>query len=176
MRVSKGEGSSEDSMRVLGIDPGSLITGFGVVEEARGGLCALTWGTVRTSSSQPLQVRLKRIYDGLSEALHTWQPEAVVVERVFFAENPKTALILGHARGVALLTVANAALPLVEYSALEIKQAVVGYGRAGKAQIQQMVRALLHLDTLPQPTDAADALAAAICHVHTHGFRSKVVR
>jgi len=101
-------------MRVLGIDPGSLITGFGVVEEARGGLCALAWGTVRTSSNQPLPVRLQRIYDGLSEALRQWEPEAVAVERVFFAENPKTALILGHARGVALLTVANAALPLVD--------------------------------------------------------------
>jgi crossover junction endodeoxyribonuclease RuvC len=155
-------------MRVLGIDPGSLITGFGVVEDAAGTLGALAWGVVRTSSNQPLPVRLKHIYDGLSEALHTWQPEAVAVERVFFAENPKTALILGHARGVAL--------PLVEYSALEIKQAVVGYGRAGKAQMQQMVRALLRLDTLPQPADAADALAAAICHVHTHGFRSKVLR
>src|SRR5215831_19664715 len=99
--------SSEDSMRVLGIDPGSLITGFGVVEEGAGGLCALAWGAVRTSSSQPLPVRLKHIYDGLSEALHTWQPETVAVERVFFAENPKTALILGQARGVALLAVAN---------------------------------------------------------------------
>jgi crossover junction endodeoxyribonuclease RuvC len=166
----------EDNMRVLGIDPGSMITGFGVVEEARGDLRALAWGAVRTSSHQALPVRLQRIYDGLSEALRTWQPEAVAVERVFFADNPKTALILGHARGVALLTVANAALPLVEYSALEIKQAVVGYGRAGKAQMQQMVRALLGLDTLPQPVDAADALAAAICHVHTYGFRSKVSR
>jgi crossover junction endodeoxyribonuclease RuvC len=119
---------------------------------------------------------LQRIYDGLSEALHTWQPEAVAVERVFFADNPKTALILGHARGVALLTVAKAAVPLVEYSALEIKQAVVGYGRADKAQIQQMVRALLGLEALPQPADAADALAAAICHVHTHTFRSKLSR
>ena len=163
-------------MRVLGIDPGSLITGFGVVEDVAGGLCALAWGTVRTRASQPLPVRLKHIYDGLSAALHTWQPETVAVEGVFFAENPKTALILGQARGVALLAVANAALPLVEYSALEIKQAVVGYGRAGKAQIQQMVRTLLRLDTLPQPADAADALAAAICHVHTHGFRSRVVR
>jgi len=163
-------------MRVLGIDPGSVITGFGVVEDAGGGLRALTWGAVRTSSQQPLPVRLQCIYRGLSEALRTWQPEAVAVERVFFADNPKTALILGHARGVALLTVANAAVPLVEYSALEIKQAVVGYGRADKAQMQHMVRALLGLDTLPQPADAADALAAAICHVHTHGFRSKVSR
>ncbi|MGE3535932.1 MAG: crossover junction endodeoxyribonuclease RuvC [Candidatus Tectimicrobiota bacterium] len=164
------------SLRVLGIDPGSVATGFGVVEQTAGGLRALAWGTVRTPASQPLAARLKRIYDGLSEALQTWQPETVAVERVFFAENPKTALILGHARGVALLTVANAALTLVEYSALEIKQAVAGYGRADKTQVQHMVRALLHLDALPQPVDASDALAAAICHVHSHGFRSKLPR
>ncbi|MDZ7379971.1 MAG: crossover junction endodeoxyribonuclease RuvC [candidate division KSB1 bacterium] len=163
-------------MRVLGIDPGSLITGFGVVEETEGGLHALAWGAVRTKASQPLPVRLQRIYDGISEAVHAWQPEAVAVERVFCADNPKTALILGHARGVALLAVAQAALPLIEYSALEIKQAVVGYGRADKAQMQQMVRALLQLQAPPQPADAADALAAAICHVHTHGFRSKLSR
>jgi crossover junction endodeoxyribonuclease RuvC len=163
-------------MRVLGIDPGSLSTGFGVVEETADGLRALTWGTVRTRAQQPLVVRLKHIYDGLSEALHTWQPDAVVVERVFFADNPKTALTLGHARGVALLTAANAALPLVEYSALEIKLAVVGYGRAAKEQIQQMVQTLLRLRTLPQPTDAADALAAAICHLHTNGFQRKLSR
>ena len=161
-------------MRVLGIDPGSVTTGFGVVEQTSAGLRALAWGTVRTRANQPLPVRLKRLYDGLSEALQTWQPEMVAVERVFFAENPKTALILGHARGVALLTVANAALPLVEYSALEIKQAVAGYGRAEKTQVQHMVRALLGLDALPQPTDASDALAAAICHVHTYGLRSKL--
>ncbi|MBM3222956.1 MAG: crossover junction endodeoxyribonuclease RuvC [Candidatus Tectomicrobia bacterium] len=161
-------------MRILGIDPGSVTTGFGVVEDAPGGLHALTWGAVRTTASHPLPERLKRIYDALSETLRTWAPEAVAVERVFFADNPKTALVLGHARGVALLTVANAALPLVEYSALEIKQAVVGYGRADKTQVQQMVRALLRLDTLPQPADAADALAAAICHAHTHKFRRKV--
>ncbi len=163
-------------MRVLGIDPGSVVTGFGVVESVSGGLQALAWGTVRTRSNQPLPVRLKRIYDGLSEALQTWQPETVVVERVFLAENPKAALTLGHARGVALLTVANAALPLVEYSALEIKQAVTGYGRADKTQVQHMVRALLHLERVPQPADAADALAAAICHVHTNGLRSKLSR
>jgi crossover junction endodeoxyribonuclease RuvC len=163
-------------MRVLGIDPGSLVTGFGVVEEEANGLRALTWGTVRTVARQPLSERLKRIYDGLSEAVQTWQPDAVSVERVFFADNPKTALTLGHARGVALLTVANAALPLVEYSALEIKMAVVGYGRAAKTQIQQMVQTLLRLDELPQPADAADALAAAICHLHTQGFQRQVQR
>jgi crossover junction endodeoxyribonuclease RuvC len=161
-------------MRVLGIDPGSIITGFGVVEEAQGRLHALAWGAVRASANRPLSVRLKRIYDHLSEVLRTWQPEVVAIERIFFAENAKTALVLGHARGVALLTVANAALPLVEYSALEIKQAVVGYGRAEKAQVQQMVRALLDLEDIPQPADAADALAAAICHVHTHGTPGRV--
>ncbi len=125
---------------------------------------------VRTPARQPLSERLRRIYAGLSETVQTWQPDAVSVERVFIADNPKTALILGHARGVALLTVAHAAVPLVEYSALEIKLAVVGYGRAAKSQIQQMVKTLLGLEVLPQPADAADALAAAICHLHTHRF------
>jgi crossover junction endodeoxyribonuclease RuvC len=163
-------------MRVLGIDPGSLVTGFGVVEEQSNGLQAVTWGAVRTTARQPLAERLQRIYDGLFKAVQMWQPDAVSVEQVFFAENPKTALILGHARGVALLTVAHAALPLVEYSALEIKLAVTGYGRAAKSQMQQMVKTLLRLDTLPQPADAADALAAAICHLHTQRFNARVSR
>lgn len=163
-------------MRILGIDPGSLITGFGVVEEQAHGLRALTWGTVRPAARQPLYRRLQRLYAGLSEAVETWQPDAVSVERVFFAENPKTALTLGHARGVALLAVANAAIPLVEYSALEIKMAVVGYGRAAKSQLQRMVQTLLNLDELPQPADAADALAAAICHLHTRGMQRHMSR
>jgi crossover junction endodeoxyribonuclease RuvC len=163
-------------MRVLGIDPGSLVTGFGVVEEQASRLQAVTWGAVRTTARQPLAERLQCIYDGLFKAVQTWQPDAVSVEQVFFAENPKTALILGHARGVVLLTVAHAALPLVEYSALEIKLAVTGYGRAAKSQMQQMVKTLLRLDTLPQPADAADALAAAICHLHTQRFNTRVSR
>jgi crossover junction endodeoxyribonuclease RuvC len=163
-------------MRVLGIDPGSLVTGFGVVEDGANGLQALAWGAVRTTARQPLCERLKRIYEGLCQTVQIWQPEAVSVEQVFFAENPKTALTLGHARGVALLTVAHAALPLVEYSALEIKMAVTGYGRAAKSQMQQMVQTLLRLDALPQPADAADALAAAICHVHTQKFHARVLR
>lgn len=163
-------------MRVVGIDPGSLVTGFGIVERDTHSLRALTWGTVRTNARQPLPMRLKCIYDGLSEVLHTWQPDAVAVERVFFADNAKTALILGHARGVALLSVAHATLPLAEYSALEIKLAVVGYGRAAKAQVQQMVRVLLGLSAAPHPPDAADALAAAICHLHTHRVQREGVR
>ena len=163
-------------MRVLGIDPGSLITGFGVVEEKANGLQALAWGALRTSAKQTLPERLKRIYAGLTESLRAWEPDAVSIEQVFFANNPKTALTLGHARGVALLTVAHADLPLVEYSALEIKMAVVGYGRAAKSQVQQMVKHLLHLDAIPQPADAADALAAAICHLHTHSFQRRLPR
>ena len=163
-------------MRVLGIDPGSVVTGFGVVEEQANRLQAQTWGALRTTARQPLCDRLRRIYDGLAEALATWQPDAVSVERVFIAENPKTALTLGHARGVALLAVAHAAVPLVEYSALEIKVAVVGYGRAAKSQVQQMVRTVLQLQENPQPADAADALAAAICHLHTRGFEKRVRR
>jgi crossover junction endodeoxyribonuclease RuvC len=160
--------------RVLGIDPGSLVTGFGVVEQDVNRLAALTWGTVRTSAKQTLSERLKQIYAGLSEPLQTWQPEAVSVERVFVADNPKSALTLGHARGVALLAAAHADVDLVEYSALEIKMAVVGYGRASKLQVQQMVKNLLRLDDVPKPADAADALAAAICHLHTYGFRRRV--
>jgi crossover junction endodeoxyribonuclease RuvC len=160
--------------RVLGIDPGSLVTGFGVVEQDANRLAALTWGTVRTSAKQTLSERLKQIYAGLSEPLQTWQPEAVSVERVFVADNPKSALTLGHARGVALLAAAHADVDLVEYSALEIKMAVVGYGRASKLQVQQMVKNLLRLDDVPKPADAADALAAAICHLHTYGFRRRV--
>ena len=160
--------------RVLGVDPGSLVTGFGVVEQDANRLAALAWGTVRTSAKQTLPERLKQIYAGLSEPLQTWQPEAVSVERVFVADNPKSALTLGHARGVALLAAAHADVDLVEYSALEIKMAVVGYGRATKPQVQQMVKNLLRLDDVPRPSDAADALAAAICHLHTSSFRRKV--
>ena len=163
-------------MRVLGIDPGSVVTGFGVVEEQANRLQAQTWGAVRTAARQPLGERLRRIYDGLAEALQTWKPDAVSVERIFMAENPKTALILGHARGVALLAVAQASVPLVEYSALEIKMAVVGYGRAAKSQVQQMVRTVLQLPENPQPVDASDALAAAICHIHTRGFEKRATR
>jgi crossover junction endodeoxyribonuclease RuvC len=163
-------------MRVLGIDPGSVVTGYGVVDEQANRLQAKAWGALRTTARQPLGERLRRIYDGLAGALQTWQPDAVSVERVFIADNPKTALTLGHARGVALLAVAHAAVPLVEYSALEIKVAVVGYGRAAKSQVQQMVRTVLQLQESPQPADAADALAAAICHLHTRGFEKRVRR
>jgi len=163
-------------MRILGIDPGSLVTGFGVVEQQGQHLRALAWGVIRTSAKQALPERLKRIYAGLVDPLDRWHPDAVSVERVFFAENAKTALTLGHARGVALLATAHADLPLVEYSALEIKMAVVGYGRAAKSQVQQMVKHLLQLDAEPQPLDASDALAAAICHIHTNGFRRRVER
>ena len=163
-----------NSVRVIGIDPGSLATGYGIVEHGAAGMQALTWGAVRTSARQPLPARLKRIYEELSEVIRIWQPEAAVVEKVFFAENAKAALTLGQARGVALLTVANAALPLVEYSALEIKQAVVGYGRAAKEQVQHMVQVLLSLPEAPRPADAADALAAAICHLHSHEWQRKL--
>ena len=174
MTRRSGGDTAVDSVRVLGIDPGSLATGYGVVEQSSAGIQALTWGAVRTQARQPLHVRLRRIYEGLSEVIRVWTPEAAVVEKVFFAENAKAALTLGQARGVALLTVANAELSLVEYSALEIKQAVVGYGRAAKEQVQEMVRVLLSLPTAPRPADAADALAAAICHLHSHAWQKKL--
>lgn len=172
-RHSGGRAAGEN-VRVLGIDPGSLATGYGVVEQSAAGLQALAWGAVRTQARQPLPARLRRIYEGLSEVIRVWQPEVTVVEKVFFAENAKAALTLGQARGVALLAAATAESPLVEYSALEIKQAVVGYGRAAKEQVQDMVRVLLSLQTAPRPADAADALAAAICHLHSHAWQRKL--
>lgn len=174
MTRQAGKDAAGENLRVLGIDPGSLATGYGVVEQSAAGMRALAWGAVRTQARQSLPARLRRIYEGLTEVIRVWQPEAAVVEKVFFAENPKAALTLGQARGVAVLTIANAELPLVEYSALEIKQAVVGYGRAAKEQVQDMVRVLLSLPTTPRPADAADALAAAVCHLHSHAWQRKL--
>ncbi len=154
-------------MRVLGIDPGTAITGYAVVEEDKGGALSLvTLGVIRTLAHTPLPSRLQSIYDALREIVSTHQPEASAVEQLFFSKNARTAMSVGHARGVTLLALANAGLPISEYTPMQIKQAVTGYGGAGKKQIQEMVRMLLHLSTLPEPDDAADAAAVAICYLH----------
>jgi crossover junction endodeoxyribonuclease RuvC len=151
-------------MRVLGIDCGSERTGFGVVDTDGRTHRFVTAGVIRTSASAPLAERLAHIHDGLSEALRIHQPEAVAVEEVFHAANVKTALKLAHVRGVALLAAAQAGLPVGEYSPLEVKTSVVGYGRAEKRQVQTMVASLLGLAEAPASEDACDALAVAICH------------
>jgi crossover junction endodeoxyribonuclease RuvC len=152
---------------VLGIDPGTAITGFGLVREEEEGLTLVAYGVVTTAANQPLPERLQAIYQGLAQVARHHQPQQAAVEELFFSRNARTALSVGHARGVALLALADAGLPIYEYKPLEIKQAITGYGGADKGQVQEMVRLLLNLDHVPQPDDAADAVAVAVCHIHS---------
>jgi crossover junction endodeoxyribonuclease RuvC len=154
-------------MRVLGIDPGTATTGYGVVEEANGDLKALTSGVIRTSADQASYIRLQSIYRAVKELALNWKPDEAAVEELFFSKNVRTAMSVGQARGVALLALADSELAVAEYTPLEIKQAVTGYGNADKAQMQEMTRLLLGLKQAPRPDDAADALAVAICHLHS---------
>ncbi len=155
-------------MRVLGIDCGSEYTGYGVVEEVmshRLFCCAV--GAIKLRARDAMAMKLQHIYSQLSHIIAEHQPEIVAIEDVFYAVNVKSALKLGQVRGVAMLAASAAGLEVAEYSPLSIKSAVVGYGRAEKQQVQEMVTRLLNLPALPEPADAADALAIAICHIHT---------
>jgi crossover junction endodeoxyribonuclease RuvC len=154
-------------MRILGIDPGSKATGYGFIEQQGNRLIHIDNGAIFTRSQDNFPLRLQLIYQQLRQLIEHYQPQAVAVEQVFMARNPASALKLGHARGVALLAGINAGLPVAEYSALQVKSAVVGYGRAAKSQVQQMTKTLLKLPEIAQE-DAADALAVAICHAHSH--------
>jgi crossover junction endodeoxyribonuclease RuvC len=157
-------------MRVLGIDCGGEYTGYGVVEQDdSGALHHLCSGAVHLVPREALELRLKKICEGLHAIIAEYSPEEVAIEDVFYAVNAKSALKLGHVRGVAMLVAAQAGLAVVAYAPLSIKSAVVGYGRAEKSQVQMMVARLLNLPEPPQPPDAADALAIAICHLHTAG-------
>lgn len=157
-------------MRVLGIDCGGEYTGYGVVEmHSTGKLCCLTCGAIKLSPREKLPTRLSRIYMHLGAIISEHQPDEVAIEDVFYALNVKSALKLGQVRGVAMLAAASAGLEVSEYSPLTIKSSVVGYGRAEKYQVQHMVTHLLDLPAPPEPLDASDALAIAICHLHTTG-------
>jgi crossover junction endodeoxyribonuclease RuvC len=154
-------------MVVLGVDPGSWATGYGVIRtDGRSHEC-LTYGCIRRANRDALPSSLRNIYLNLSDIHAQYRPDAVAVESLFHASNARSALVLGHARGVVVLCAAMHDVQLYEYSPLEIKKAIVGYGRAEKVQLQMMIRLLLKLDGVPQPHDAADALAAAVCHVHS---------
>ena len=157
-------------MRVFGVDCGTEFTGYGVVETvdvARAPkLCSLCSGAIRLNKKDHTPVRLAQVYTELTALLQLWQPEVVAIEEVFFSANAKSALKLGQVRGVAMLAAANCGLPVAEYAPLTIKSSVVGYGLAAKEQVGFMVARLLELDEPPQPADAADALAIAICHIH----------
>ena len=153
------------AIRILGIDPGLGITGYGVVEKAGSTLVYIASGRIRSAATGSLATRLATILDGLSEVIDTYEPVEVAVEKVFVNVNPQSTLLLGQARGAAICAAVLARLPVSEYTALQVKQAVVGQGHAKKEQVQEMVKRLLRLAAAPG-TDAADALACAICHAH----------
>ncbi len=158
-------------MRIIGIDPGTGILGFGVIDVSNGNAISLvTAGVITTPAHTPLDVRLEEIFDGLTQIIAETHPDQMSIEKLFFARNVTTAMSVSHARGVAMLTGRKAKLPIAEYTPMQIKQSLTGYGKADKKQIQEMVRMQLNLKEIPKPDDAADALAAAI----THAMMSRV--
>lgn len=160
--------------RVLGVDPGTSVTGYGVVERKGGGLISVGYGIIASPPRRGMAARLETIYRALGEIIGQYRPDCLSVEGLFFAKNVQSALKLGQARGVALLAAAQAGLPLFEYSPAEIKGAVTGYGAADKGQVQRMVASLLGLDSIPTPPDAADALAVAICHLSAAALKGRI--
>ncbi len=155
-------------MLALGIDPGTATTGFGLVRESQQGqLDAVKYGVILTTAGELPEKRLLALYQQLNELILLHRPDSAAVEKLFFQRNVSTAISVGQARGVILLSLAAAGVPGTEYNPLDVKLAVAGYGGAEKTQVQQMVKALLNLEAIPRPDDAADALAIAICHLHS---------
>ena len=161
-------------MRILGIDPGYAIMGYGVVEMNGNRFIPCGYGAITTDAGTDMTCRLKSIYSSLMDVIAEYKPDTASVEELFFNTNSKTALLVGQARGVALLACANSGVEVSEYTPLQIKQALVGYGRAEKSQVQAMVRKILNLSEAPKPDDTADALAAAICHGNSSGRLSRI--
>lgn len=156
-------------MRILGIDPGYAIVGYGVIEAAGGLYRPLEYGAVTTPAGVEFGLRLQEIYEGMTELLRRFRPEAAAVEKLYFSNNKTTGIGVAEARGVILLSLAQAGVPLFEYTPMQVKQAVTGYGKALKPQVQEMTRRLLKLREIPKPDDTADALAMAICHGQAAG-------
>ena len=155
-------------MRILGIDPGFATIGFGMIDSERGEHRLLQYGTVTTSADLAFPDRLVMIYDDMTRLLETLRPDAVAIEELFWGHNVTTGIGVSHGRGVILLAIAKAGIPMFEYTPMQVKQAVVGYGKAEKRQVMDMTRRLLKMEKVPRPDDAADALALALCHGRTH--------
>ena len=154
-------------MRILGIDPGYGITGFGLIEAQRGATQLLKCGAITTPAGMDFSARLEVIYEDMRQLLEAAKPEAVAIEELFFGHNVTTAIGVAQSRGVILLAIRQAGVPVYQYKPMQVKQAVVGYGNATKHQVQDMTKRLLHLDKLPKPDDAADAIAIALCHARS---------
>ncbi|HYR86987.1 MAG TPA: crossover junction endodeoxyribonuclease RuvC [Terriglobia bacterium] len=161
-------------MRILGVDCGSRITGYGVIDTDGAECCLVHCGAIRPRPSDSFVLRLKLIHNNIVKVIRELQPDVAAFESLFYASNVQSALKLGHVRGVSMFAAADENLPVFEYSPLEVKSAVTGYGRAEKLQVQQMVRVLLRLEAAPEPYDVSDALAVAICHAHTNRFKQSV--
>lgn len=156
-------------LRILGIDPGYAIVGFGVVEYDGYKFVPVHFGAITTPAGMDFPLRLKTIYDDMNTVLTTFKPESMAIEKLFFNTNQKTGIDVAQARGVTVLAAVNSGVPIFEYTPLQVKQSVVGYGRAEKPQVMEMTRKILGLAEIPKPDDTADALAIAICHGHSSG-------
>jgi len=159
-------------MLILGVDPGIAISGYGVIETENNDVKVVEYGVIRTDSKLDMPQRLRLIHEGYIELIDKYKPSAVAVEELFFNKNAKTVIAVSQARGAALLAAALSSIDVFEYTPLQVKQSVVGYGRANKIQVQEMVKLLLKLDHIPKPDDAADALAVSICHFHSHKLQN----
>jgi len=155
-------------MIIMGIDPGFAITGYGIVKYEGNKFSPLDYGAVLTKAGEPFARRLLKLDDEIGDIIRRFKPDAIAVEELFFNKNIKTAITAAHGRGIVLAAAARSGTEVFEYTPLQVKQAVVGYGRAEKAQVQQMVKVILNLQEIPKPDDTADALAVAICHGHSH--------
>ena len=171
--VTSPSSPSPSSRVALGIDPGTAIVGYAVVEARGSQLNMIACDVITTPSTMPMPERLQHIYHRLNEIITTFRPNESAMEELFFAKNARTALTVGQARGVAMLALANGGLAVSEYTPKQVKQAVTGYGGANKEQVGEMVRILLHLKSIPRPDDAADAAAVAICHLNTASFLTR---
>ena len=161
-------------MRILGIDPGYAIMGYGVLDYNGNHFRTVKYGSIETSAKLSMPDRLKLLYDELTEIIRIYEPEEAGIEELFFNRNVTTAIGVGEARGVAMLACVEGGLSVYEYTPMQIKQALVGYGKAEKKQVQAMVKMILHLDKVPKPDDTADAVAAAICHAHSRNSRVRM--
>ncbi|AIQ14064.1 crossover junction endodeoxyribonuclease RuvC [Paenibacillus durus] len=161
-------------MRILGIDPGIAIVGFGFIDKNGSKLTPVQYGCIQTEAHTPEEERLLHVYEGMLQLIDRYKPDAVALEKLFFNRNVTTAMSVGQARGVLVLTAVQRGLHVAEYTPMQVKQAIVGYGKAEKRQVQEMVRMYLKLSAIPKPDDVADALAVAVCHAHSYTLNSKI--